>query len=153
MGVFRTVQTMGHPNLKSWENRMSPHFFILPQTAPKKFSSQDMIFCYPWWRSHLTIPDPRDRARGSSVSEAIWRSAPSARINLGYGDLKSKYQQKTSFLKRSRLDLYNKKDLKTFYQKLLKLRVFYEKKHIIFKKNHKSLISCHPLQIPSHVPS
>ena len=38
-----------------------------------------------------------------------------------WGDPKSKYQRKTSFLKRSRLDLCNKKDLKTFHQKLLKL--------------------------------
>ena len=37
-----------------------------------------------------------------------------------WGDPKSKYQRKTSFLKRSRLDLCNKKDLKTFHQKLAK---------------------------------
>ena len=41
---------------------------------------------------------------------------------IGYGgDQKPKYQLKTSFLKRTPLDLCNKKDLKTFYQKLLKL--------------------------------
>ena len=38
-----------------------------------------------------------------------------------WGDLKSKNQLKTSFLKRTPLDLCNKKDLKNFYQKLLKL--------------------------------
>ena len=46
-------------------------------------------------------------------------------VDRVWGDLKSKYQRKTSFLKRSRLDLCNKKDLKTFHQKLLKLSKFF----------------------------
>ena len=71
---------MGHPNLKSWENRMSRIFFILPQTAPKKLWVAGHDFLLPLVAvPQPTIPDPRDRTRGSSVSEANWRSAPSAR--------------------------------------------------------------------------
>ena len=54
------------------------------------------------------------------------------KVDRVWGDLKSKYQQKTSFLKRSRLDLCNKKDLKTFYQKLLKLRTHISAKKVLF---------------------
>ena len=39
-----------------------------------------------------------------------------------WGDLKSKYHQKTSFLKRSRLELIFAKNPKTFHQELKKLR-------------------------------
>ena len=40
------------------------------------------------------------------------------------GDLKSKYQRKTSFLKRSQQELFFLKKLKTFYEKLLKFEPF-----------------------------
>ena len=80
MGFFRTVQMLAHVNSESWENRMSLHFFILPQTAPQILCIAGHYFLLPLVAApHTTIPDPRVRARGSRVSETIRRSAPSAR--------------------------------------------------------------------------
>ena len=52
------------------------------------------------------------------------------------GDLKSKYQRKTSFLKRSRLEIFFFQKMKTFYAKLLKLDRLNQKRE---KNDHKNV--------------
>ena len=55
-------------------------FFYLASNSSTKVVTPGHDFLLPLVAApHTTIPDPRDRARGSSVSEASWRNAPSAR--------------------------------------------------------------------------
>ena len=65
------------------ESYVAPFFYLASKSSEKVMGTGHDFLLPLCAAPHPTIPDPRDRTRGSSVSEASWRSAPSARKAKG----------------------------------------------------------------------
>ena len=106
-------------------------FFLIYDNSREAHSA-----CFHWSESYFDPPNGYPKVEISTLFLKIHvfgsknRVAPT--VGGVWGDPKSKFRPKTAFLKRSRLDLFFVKNLKTFQKKYLEIIEISKKKVLFF---------------------